>query len=81
MTTTTKNVKRSSDVRLLLLAVFVLVVVIGVIQGAYIPGIIAGCMVLIAYTAYEWARRFGERDTRLDMIERRLDRIEKKLFE
>ncbi len=76
-----EKARGSRDARLLLALIFTLVVAAGIIQGAYILSVIAGGFILIGYAAYRMARLLERRETRLDVMERRLERIERRLFE
>ena len=61
--------------------VVALVMSVGLIQGAFLPAISTGFTIFIVYLAYRYIRLREYRDKRLDAMEKRLQRIEKRLFE
>jgi DNA-binding Lrp family transcriptional regulator len=77
----TTGPREPENLKILLILVIILVMAVGVIQGAFLPAISTGFTIFIVYLAYRYVILREQRDKRLDMMEKRLQRIEKRLFE
>lgn len=79
MTVSQKTLLEQSVARLLTLFAITVVVAMSVIQGAYLPGIIAGVGILILYYIAKWVREGEGRRSRIDLVDERLVELEKRV--
>ena len=76
---TQKTTKQTSIARLFLLVITMLIAAISLIQGAYLPGIIAAVGILLLYYVAMWLGRSEKGRSRMDLMDERLLDLEKRV--
>jgi predicted PurR-regulated permease PerM len=74
-----KTSSEPSTTKLLLLVAVILIAAVSIIQGAYLPGILAAIGVLVLYYFATWVKQGEERVSRVDLMDQRLVDLEKRV--
>ena len=67
--------------KLFVLLVIILIAAVSIIQGAFLPGILAAVLVLLLYYNVQWVRQREDRRSRVDLMDERLVDLEKRVRE